>query len=225
MICAVIPAFNESENICWVVEKTKPFVDEIIVVDDGSLDDTGYKALKCGARVIRHPKNKGKGAALRTGFVKAIKLGADIVITLDGDKQHNPDEIPRLLRRLELSKADIIVGSRFLGGEDKLKKMPIQRILSNKLTTIILNGMFGLRITDSQSGFRVFRASVLRKLAYVDNKFAAETEILIDAHRKGFKIRDAEISVVYGEEKSKIRPFQDTFRWIFRVILKKLSSY
>ncbi|MHA1238645.1 MAG: glycosyltransferase family 2 protein [Candidatus Odinarchaeia archaeon] len=225
MIYAVIPAFNEKRHIRGVIEQTKQFVDDIIVVDDGSVDGTCEVALNAGARVVRHPRNLGKGAALRTGFVKAIKLGANIVVTLDGDGQHKPEEIPKLLRKMDIYNADIVVGSRFLGNEDKLKKMPIQRIISNVLTTRILNRMFGLRITDSQSGFRAFRSSALRKLAYVDNKFAAETEILIDAHKKGFKIRETEISVIYGEERSKIKPLQDTFRWIIRVIIRKLSSY
>ena len=116
------------------------------------------------------------------------------------------------------------MGSRFLKEVTVGRKMPTQRVISNTLTTNILKVFFGIPITDSQSGFRAFKGKALKKLGYVDSKFAAETEILIDAHKKGFKIKEVDIKTRYGTEKSKIKPLNDTIRWIIRVLIKKVQG-
>lgn len=224
MICSVIPAYNEEASIGGLVKETTKYVDTIIVVDDGSLDATAKNAQKAGAIVIRHSRNRGKGEALKTGFIKAVSLNADVVITLDGDGQHSPNEILKFLKVLKQENADIVVGSRFLKGVTVGRKMPTQRAISNTMTTNILKVFFGIPLTDSQSGFRAFKAKTLKKLGYTDSKFAAETEILIDAHKKGFKIREVDIKTRYGTEKSKIKPLKDTIRWIQRVIIKKIQG-
>lgn len=217
-IC-VIPAFNEEENIGWVVRECRNYVDEVIVVDDGSTDRTSSEAKEAGAIVLRHPRNMGKGAALRTGFREALRRGADIIVVIDGDGQHNPHDIPRLVRELLEKDADIVIGSRFL--KKQLGGMPPQRVLSNLLTTTILRVFFGLKITDSQCGFRAYRRSAVEKLInFKDNRYAAETEMLIDAKRFGLKISEVNIAVRYGEERSKIRPLRDTLRWISLVLRK-----
>ncbi|MFX1486692.1 MAG: glycosyltransferase family 2 protein [Promethearchaeota archaeon] len=224
MICGVIPAYNEEAFIGPLVEETIKYVDSVIVVDDGSLDATAKNAQKAGATVIRHPRNRGKGEALKTGFIKAVSVNADVVITLDGDGQHSPNEILKFLKVLKQENVDIVVGSRFLKEVTVGRKMPGHRVISNTLTTNILRVFFGIPLTDSQSGFRAFRVKTLKKLGYTDSKFAAETEILIDAHKKGFKIREVDIKTKYGTEESKIKPLKDTIRWIQRVMVKKLQG-
>lgn len=224
MICGVIPAYNEEASIGPLVEETIKYVDSVIVVDDGSLDATAKNAQKAGATVIRHPRNRGKGEALKTGFIKAVSVNADVVITLDGDGQHSPNEILKFLKVLKQENVDIVVGSRFLKEVTVGRKMPGHRFISNTLTTNILRVFFGIPLTDSQSGFRAFRVKTLKKLGYTDSKFAAETEILIDAHKKGFKIREVDIKTRYGTEESKIKPLKDTIRWIQRVMVKKLQG-
>ncbi|MHA1594977.1 MAG: glycosyltransferase family 2 protein [Candidatus Baldrarchaeia archaeon] len=218
-VACVIPAYNEEPNIGHVVKGAKKYCDLVIVVDDGSTDRTSLEAKREGAIVIRHQRNLGKGAALRTGFKSAIEHGADVIVVIDGDGQHDPNEIPKLVQALLNRDADIVIGSRFL--KRQLSGMPPQRILSNFLTTTILKLLFGIKITDSQCGFRAFKRTALEKLIdFEDNKYAAETEILINAKRYGFKIIEVGISVKYGEEESKIRPIRDTVRWI-RLVFKK----
>ncbi|WEU39779.1 MAG: glycosyltransferase family 2 protein [Candidatus Odinarchaeum yellowstonii] len=223
MIAAVIPAYNEAPYIRRVIEETGEYVDKVIVVDDGSVDETARIVKETNAILIRHRRNMGKGEALKTGFKAALKYGADIVVTLDGDYQHKPDEIKRLLSYLKKTGADIVVGSRFLTKEN-IQSMPAQRILSNMITSAILRFFFRVPVTDSQSGFRAFKASVLKVLETKDRRFAAETEILIDARQKGFIIREAPISIKYGSEKSKINPLLDTFRWLRTVFIKRVKS-
>ncbi len=223
MIIAVIPAYNEAAFIKRVVEETGRYVDKVIVVDDGSIDETAEIVKETNAILVKHKVNMGKGEALKTGFKVALKKGADIVVTLDGDYQHKPVEIKRLISYLNKTGADIVVGSRFLTREN-IQAMPAQRILSNMITSAILKFFFRVPVTDSQSGFRAFRAPVLKVLETKDRRFAAETEILIDARQKGFIIKEAPISIKYGEEKSKINPLLDTFRWLRTVFIKRVKS-
>jgi len=216
-IFCVIPAFNEEKYIYDVAKMAKEFVDTVIVVDDGSTDETFSKAMDSGAIVLKHEKNLGKGAALRTGFKYALEHGADIVVTLDGDMQHNPFEIPKFLEKIREEGVDIVVGSRFL---EKVKNMPIQRRLSNFITTKILNKIFKVPMTDSQSGFRAFKTKVLEEVTFKDDRYGAETEILIEAKRKGFNIVEVPISVRYEGQRSKIRPMRETLSWIWLIIKK-----
>jgi len=216
-VFCVIPAFNEEKYIYDVAKIAKEFVDVVVVVDDGSIDKTFSRAIDSGAVVLRHEENMGKGAALRTGFKYALEHGADIVVTLDGDMQHDPLEIPKFLEKIREEDADIVVGSRFL---EKVKGMPIQRRLSNFITTKVLNKVFKVPVTDSQSGFRAFKRKVLEKVTFKDNRYGAETEILIEAKRKGFNIVEVPISVKYENQKSKIRPIRETFSWIWLIIKK-----
>jgi glycosyltransferase involved in cell wall biosynthesis len=221
MVFCVSPAYNEEKTVARVVEGALKSTDGIIVVDDGSIDNTYEEACKAGAIVVRHNKNMGKGVALKTGFKKALEMNADIIVVLDADGQHNPEEIPRLLETMNSENSDVVVGSRFLGS---IKGMPRARILSNTLTTRILRLFFGLPITDSQSGYRAYKRQLLENVEFSATRFSAETEILIDAQRKGFKISEAKIQTIYGEEKSKMRVFGDTVRWIWDVDKQLLKS-
>jgi glycosyltransferase involved in cell wall biosynthesis len=207
-IVAVIPAFNEEERIADVVRRTLA-VCELLVVDDGSSDSTTSLATGAGARVHALGENRGKTFALETGFHLALDGGADAVVTLDADGQHLPEEIPRFIEAA-LQGADIVVGSRM--GETR--DMPWVRLWTNWTTSRVVSWLARTRILDSQSGFRLFRKEVLQKVKVTSGRFAGESEILIEAGRKGFRIAEVPISTVYfGTEGSKIDPFRDTIRF------------
>jgi len=220
-VFCVSPAYNEEKTVAKVVEGALKNTDGIIVVDDGSIDNTYKEANKAGATVVQHNKNMGKGIALKTGFKKALEMDADIIVVLDADGQHNPEEIPKLLKTMNRENSDVVVGSRFLGN---IEGMPRIRILSNTLTTSILRLYFGLPLTDSQSGYRAYKRRLLENVEFSATRFSAETEILVDAQRKGFKISEAKIQTIYGEEKSKMRVFGDTIRWLWDVDKQLLKS-
>ncbi len=209
-ICSIIPAYQESRAIKQVVTLTQKYCTFVVVVDDGSTDNTNRIAEDSGAIVLRHSKNLGKGAALRTGFNYAVETACDIIITLDGDMQHNPHSIPRFIEKINKG-FDVIVGSRYA---TQSEEMPFARKLSNLITTQALRVFFKVPVTDSQSGFRAFRKEVLEAISVRDDGFAAETEILIDAKRAGFKISEVPIATNYGEEESKIRARRDITRWL-----------
>jgi glycosyltransferase involved in cell wall biosynthesis len=209
-ICGIIPAYQESRAIKQVVTLAQKYCTCVVVVDDGSTDNTSRIAEDSGAIVLRHSKNLGKGAALRTGFNYAVETACDIVITLDGDMQHNPHSIPRFIDQINKG-FDVIVGSRYA---TQSEAMPFVRKLSNLITTQALRVFFKVPVTDSQSGFRAFRKEVLKVVSVRDDGFAAETEILIDAKRAGFKISEVPIATNYGEEESKIRARRDISRWL-----------
>lgn len=209
-VCCVIPAYQEYKTIERVVSITQKYCSSVIVVDDGSTDNTEEIAKKAGAIVLRHTKNQGKGAALRTGFNYVLKNQWEIIITLDGDLQHNPHSIPRFLEKIKQG-YDVVVGSRHA---TRSEEMPFARILSNLITTQALRVFFKVPVTDSQSGYRAFRRRVLEVIPVRDSGFSAETEILIDAQRAGFLISEVPIATSYGEEKSKIRAHRDITRWL-----------
>jgi len=209
-VCCIVPAYQESRAIDRVVTLTQKYCDRVVVVDDGSTDGTGKIALQSGAAVLTHSSNQGKGAALRTGFKYALENNFEIILTLDGDLQHNPHSIPRFLKKI-FEGYDIVIGSRYT---TQSEEMPFIRKLSNLITTRALRVFFKIPVTDSQSGYRAFRREVLARISVRDDGFAAETEILIDAQRAGFRIGEVPIATNYGDEESKIRASRDTFRWI-----------
>jgi glycosyltransferase involved in cell wall biosynthesis len=214
-VCCVIPAYQESRAIEQVVHKSQRYCDRVIVVDDGSTDGTGSIAAATGALVLSHPRNLGKGAALRTGLGKALNLACPVTITLDGDGQHDPRSIPRFVQAIQEKDADVVVGSRYA---TLAEAMPFARKLSNLMTTKALRLLYGVPVTDSQSGYRAFTKRVLRTIRVRSNGFAAETEMLIDAKRAGFKIAEVPVATSYGEEKSKIRALRDIARWVLTLI-------
>ena len=212
MIVAVIPAYCEEKTIKEVVERTRKFVDRVIVVDDGATDNTFEEARSTGAEVLRHEKNMGKAGALKTGFAS---LGeCDIVVTLDGDLQHLPEEIPNLIAGIEKG-ADLCIGSRFLGDS---KCMPLSNRISNKVAAALLNVLSGQKITDPQSGFRAIRREALEKLELPADRYAIEHIMILEAAKKGFKIREVPISCIYGGEKSHISPTRDIVNVIYHIL-------
>ncbi len=195
-VTAIIPAYNEELAIGSVIITTKKNVDHVIVVDDGSTDQTAEIAELAGAEVIKHKKNLGKGAALKTGF-DAVKK-TDIIVTLDGDGQHNPNEIPKLIKPIENGEADIVNGSRYLG--DKKNETPGYRRLGQTVLDTATKLNSGLKITDSQSGFRAFAMYTVPAFRFNENGFFIESEMLIDASHYGSRVIEVEIGVKYNRD-------------------------
>ena len=203
VIVACIPAYNEEKYIAKVIVETKKYVNKIIVCDDGSRDLTADIARELGAIVVRHRENRGYGAALRTLFKKALELNPDIIVTLDADGQHDPKEIPRLVEPILRGEADIVIGSRFLGKTTQ----PKWRILGVKAVTKTVKKAFSINeITDAQSGFRAYRASVVGDLIPEDNTMAASVEILAKAKNKNLRIKEVPITITSHEDASKHNP-------------------
>lgn len=200
-IIAIIPALNEEKTIDKVVELCLEYVDKVIVVDDGSTDNTAEKAAKAGAVVIVHDRNQGKAKAVESGVLHAK---ADIYILLDGDLQHDPKEIPALINGLK--DADICIGSRFLGNTSS---MPLLRKFSNKVMTYITDIFTGYHLTDVQSGFRAIRGVYAKKLVSGLERYSIEIGMIFYASDLGLKITEVPIKTIYGAEKSKISVLRD----------------
>jgi glycosyltransferase involved in cell wall biosynthesis len=208
-IAAVIPFFNENKTIYQIVINTLKYVDCVIAVDDGSTDDSSSKIIENRDIILlKINVNRGKGFALREGLNEGVKKGYTQIITIDADLQHNPDEIPLLIN--ELNNFDIVIGNRL----NNLVNMPLQRIMSNKITSFFLSLKTGKKIIDSQCGFRAYKAEVIKNCKTVKNGYEAESEILIKASRKDYKIGFTDISTIYGNEESKINPFKTTFNFV-----------
>ena len=210
----VIPAYNAGPYLGDVVRDTSAFIplEHIIIVEDGSLDNTLEVAKGTGAVVVEHPVNKGKGAALKTGLLKAHAMGLRFAITLDADGQHRPTEIPRFLECQLATGADIIVGNRMA----ERKNMPGDRVFANKATSWFVSARSGVKIPDSQNGYRLVRTETFKKLApnLKAVKYEAESEFLIKAGRAGAKIESVPIETIYAGEVSSVNPYVDTARFL-----------
>jgi glycosyltransferase involved in cell wall biosynthesis len=214
----IIPAYQVAEYLERVINDTRKYLDDILVVDDGSSDGTYEVASNCGVYVIRHKENLGKGSALKTGFAYAIENDYEVVITLDGDGQHEPKYIPDFISAYKNTGADLIIGSRTSDKSD----MPFPRRCSNFLTSHILSGFLHTKIEDSQSGYRLIKTDLLKMIKLKSKNYQLETEIIIKAVKAGFKIDFVPIKVVYGSKfKTSIRGLTDTFRWI-RLVLEEI---
>jgi glycosyltransferase involved in cell wall biosynthesis len=209
-VCAVIPAYNEARHIAQVVTGVRSYLPDVVVVDDGSKDDTAERAAQAGAHVIRHARNRGKGGALQTAFDHAEGRGYDAVIALDADGQHDPGELPRFLAALASGRGDIFLGSRMADP----RGMPRLRRWTNRTTSVILSRLARQEIRDSQSGYKAIRMEVLRHVRPTRAGFDAESEFLVTASRRGYGIGHVPIRTIYGDETSSIKPVRDTWRFI-----------
>ena len=200
MKLACIPAFDAEETIGDIVKECLIHVDEVIVCDDGSTDDTAKIAEANGAQVIKHEKNYGYGAALITLFDKAREKNADCMVTLDADGQHIPEFIPRLLAPLTYQGNDVVIGSRFL---EKSDKTPGYRKTGIKLITAatMLDG--GIKLTDAQSGFRAYSKRAIQAIHPTEYGMEASTEILAKVVNKGLKVVEVPIVITYDRTESK----------------------
>ena len=218
-VMALIPARDSEATVGEVVRGLQRALPEatVLVVDDGSADETSGAARAAGADVIRHEVNRGKGAALQTGFDEAVRRGAERVITLDADRQHDPSRAPQLL--LALEGADIVIGSR----DRDRTGMPWIRRATNSVMTWIVSHLARHRIPDTQSGFRAVRSSVFTAVRPGSQRFEYESEFLIEAGRKGFTFGSVAIPTLYNAPGSHIRPFRDTLRFI-RLLFRRWND-
>lgn len=210
--CIVIPTYNEAKTIASLIGRIHQSCAEVevVVVDDGSGDNTSEIARGSQATVLKNKKNEGKGASLIKGFNYALSKGFEAVITMDGDGQHLPDDILYFMRLAQYSENAIFIGNRML----KPKDMPYPRILTNKFMSWLISKVVKQAIQDTQCGFRLIKREVLEKINLRTSKYETESEILIKAARLGFKIESIPIKSVYTGEKSRINPFIDTLRFI-----------
>jgi glycosyltransferase involved in cell wall biosynthesis len=208
-VAALIPAYFEEAQIQAVARRALAQLDHVLVLDDGSTDRTSEEARKAGAEVIRHEKNQGKGAAIKTGLRELAARDFLYVLILDGDGQHLPEEIPGFLEEANRSGAPFVVGTRMAD----LEKMPWVRRMTNSFMSAQISRLCGQPVPDSQCGFRMMRRDVIPHLYCESNNYDYETEMLLIASREGFRIASVPVSTIYGEEKSKIHPVRDTVRF------------
>jgi len=204
----VIPAFQATATIGDVVTRTRATLPDaqVIVVDDGSTDGTGEEGRGKAASVLTHPRNRGKGVALRTGIARACADGADLIVTLDADGQHPPEEIPRLLAPLAEGRADLVLGARRRDGV-----MPLSRRITNWLSATLASRIAGQRLHDAQTGFRAFTRAVVERIQPAGDRYEYEANFLLDALRAGCRVASVEVPTIYGP-RSHFRSWTDTWR-------------
>ena len=204
---AVIPAYQCAGTIASVVEGTRRFVPRVVVVDDGSTDETFSEALRAGAETLRRARNGGKGAAIRDGLARVLSDSAVThVLFIDGDGQHDPAEIPRLLAAAQAGE-DFVIGSRMSDRE----AIPAYRYETNRIGGMILSRMTGLRIEDGQSGFRLVSAELLRGIRLRADGYLIENEILLKCAPRLSRVAEVPVAAIYGSP-SHYRPFRDTWK-------------
>ena len=209
----IVPALNAERSLSELINRLRRSVGEIrvLIVDDGSNDKTSEIAASMGATVVRHEVNRGKGAALQTGFdyVKRIP-DVNFVLTMDADLQHCPEDVPAFFARQQSSNTDIVVGKREKIGVG----MPFPRILSNTITSALVGMKTGRKIEDSQCGFRLIKRRVIDSIQLESSGFEAETEFLIKSIRRGFQIEFVPIHTIYANERSFMTHWTTTVNFI-----------
>jgi glycosyltransferase involved in cell wall biosynthesis len=209
-IAAVIPAYNEEKHIGDVVRRTRQQLDDVLVVDDGSADKTADRARESGAAVIVHQHNLGKGETIKTGLRHFLDRQFDFVIILDADGQHPPEEIDRFIAAAQSAEQPkLILGTRM----SDLSSMPFVRRFVNRWMSNRISAVCGQEIPDTQCGFRMLHRQLIPELLGGAARFDYETEMLIIASRRGFRIASVPISTVYSDEVSSIHPIRDTIRF------------
>ena len=191
LVC--IPAFNEEKPIVDVIKKSLKYVDQVIVCDDGSLDLTAEQAKIAGAIVIKHKKNMGKGHAMKSLFKYARDVGADVIVTIDGDGQFLAEQIPSLFQPILENSYDVVIGNRFSDDEE----MPSYRKIGNKMLDRITKLAADLPFSDTQSGFRSYSKKAIQSIDFSTSGFGVDSEILIDAVDKGLRITETKVTVLY----------------------------
>jgi glycosyltransferase involved in cell wall biosynthesis len=192
----IIPAYNEDRHIGSVVLKAHKFANHIIVVDDGSRDATAEIAKAAGAIVICHEENCGKGVALNTGFRHARELNPSVVVTLDADGQHIPEQIALVTAPVLKGQADIVVGSRYL---EKKSRVPVERIWGHIAFNFFNSQLSGVPLTDSQSGFRAFSARAIHAISFNSNGFSVESEMQLLAQEHQLRMMEVPITILYDD--------------------------
>ncbi len=219
-VAAAIPAFEAAASIEGVVRRTLPIVLEVLVVDDGSSDETAERARRAGAEVVTFAENRGKGAALHRAFDELFGRGVEAVVTLDADGQHLPEEIPNLLERMD--EADLLIGGR----EHLFAEMGVVRRASNRLSSSAISMVAGLRLADVQSGFRLYHRRVIEATGFPETRFDAESAVFVRAARRGLRILSVPVQLGFadGRTTSHYRPVVDSLRIAHAVAKARLEE-
>jgi len=207
--CIIVPALNEQRHIGEVVRRMLKYISQVVVIDDGSMDRTAAEAEDAGAVVLRHEHNQGKGAALNTGFTYARENGFDFVITMDADGQHDPADIPRFVEAFRRTGIPVLVGNRM----GNLGSMPWIRKLTNRFMSWYLSREMKQYVPDTQCGFRLYRSDVIPFVCAESKRYAAESETLLLVAAHGIRIDSVPMAAIYADEKSRINPLKDAFRF------------
>lgn len=209
-IAAVIPAYQEEKHVGGVVQRTRAQLTHVLVVDDGSSDQTAVAARQAGAEVIVHPQNRGKGETIKTGLHHWFERDFEFVVILDADGQHLPEEIDRFIAAaMAPTQPRFLVGNRM----DDVSRMPALRRFVNRFMSNQISRVCGQEIPDTQCGFRMLHREVIPEMFGGAERFDYETEMLIFASRKGFRVESVSISTVYSDEVSSIHPVRDSLRF------------
>ena len=218
-VCILIPAYNESKTIAALVSAVKAKGLHVVVVDDGSVDNTALQASEAGAVVLSNQRNQGKGATLQKGFQYVLGEKFDGVICMDGDGQHAVADLDQFLSSPHVKPDTIINGNRMVNAKD----MPFVRLYTNRFMSFLISTVCGQKVPDSQCGFRYIGREVLKTIKLTSGCYEIESEILIKSAKKGFAIHAVPIQTIYQGEASHIRPVRDTIRF-FTYLLKEVFS-
>jgi glycosyltransferase involved in cell wall biosynthesis len=210
-----MPAFNEEKYIGSLVLKTRQYVDEVIVVDDGSTDNTAEIARLAGARVIQHEGNKGYGAAIQRIFAEAKKIDPDILVILDADAQHRPQEIPSIVKPIQDNDYDCVIGSR----RDQAKKIPFYRRIGQMIILHSVKTISENTLTDSECGFRAFSRKAIHAIELKENGMAVSAETVAEASRKNLKIKQVPVTATYSSDSSTLHPMRHGFSVFTRILV------
>ncbi len=212
-IAVVIPAYNAGATLDEVLSKIFLSIPsrQVIVADDGSTDNTPAIAVRHAVQLIRHGQNRGKGAALKSGFALALQMPQiRAVMTMDADGQHAPKHLPNFVRAFREAPVDLIIGCRQL----RWPAMPLFRVISNRVTSALVSRRLGIKIPDSQSGYRLHSRRLLERIELRTNGYEMESELLLKAVGAGMKVNFIPISTIYAGEASHIRGWRDSWRFI-----------
>lgn len=211
----VIPAHDEESTIGPVVRKARDHSNLVLVVDDGSTDRTAAIARESGGKVVTHIARLGVGAALSTGLSMALRSGADIIVTLDADGQHDPDEIPQIIAPLLEKRTDLVIGSRMAM---KNSPMPLYKKIGNKILSKFTSLASGASVTDSQSGFRAFTREVGEMISYASTDYRWASEMLILLSKRGVRMMDVPIKAVYFKRRIRGVGIKDAVKILYNIL-------
>jgi glycosyltransferase involved in cell wall biosynthesis len=219
-VMVAIPCYNEEVAIGSIVLRAKMYADHVVVIDDGSRDKTSEIARIAGAEVLVHEHNQGKGSSIKDAFTYAEAIGAEVLVLIDGDGQHNPDEIPSLIAPIINNEADMVNGSRFLEGGNNVPKY---RRVGQEVLTFTTNMGAKRKLTDTQNGFRAFSSKAFSAFGFKQKGMAIESEMVMDAANANLKITEVPINVRYDVDGSSLNPVSHGFG-VLNSVIKLISQ-